>query len=134
MCVIHERLSSRSDSLWACIASKLSLGLSLTDIKNSVTKTTIACFEPSMDYVVVKIPRWDMKKFQHVSDKIGSAMKSVGGNPITQLRGSVPNQRWATSSRQWRRLRREHVHFDRRRKMHAHAFLHARPRRISKRN
>lgn len=62
----------------AYVAAKLSLGLSLTDVKNSVTKTTIACFEPSMDYVVVKIPRWDMRKFQHVSDKIGSAMKSVG--------------------------------------------------------
>lgn len=62
----------------AYVAAKLSLGLALTDVKNSVTKTTIACFEPSMDYVVVKIPRWDMKKFQHVSDKIGSAMKSVG--------------------------------------------------------
>jgi hypothetical protein len=62
----------------AYVAAKLSLGLALTDVKNSVTKTTTACFEPALDYVVVKIPRWDMKKFNHVSDLIGSAMKSVG--------------------------------------------------------
>lgn len=62
----------------AYCAAKLSLGLALTEIKNSVTKVTCACFEPALDYCVVKIPRWDMKKFQHVSDKIGSAMKSVG--------------------------------------------------------
>jgi len=62
----------------AYVAAKLSLGLCLTDIKNSVTKTTTACFEPSMDYVVVKVPRWDMRKFAHVSSEIGSAMKSVG--------------------------------------------------------
>ena len=62
----------------AYVAAKLSLGLALTDVKNSLTKTTCACFEPALDYVVVKIPRWDMKKFNHVSDLIGSAMKSVG--------------------------------------------------------
>ena len=62
----------------AYVAAKLSLGLALTDVKNSVVKTTTACFEPALDYLVVKIPRWDMKKFNHVSDLIGSAMKSVG--------------------------------------------------------
>lgn len=62
----------------AYIAAKLSLGDSLVDLKNSVTKDTTACFEPSLDYCVVKIPRWDLKKFPKVSSKIGSAMKSVG--------------------------------------------------------
>ena len=62
----------------AYVAAKLSLGLALTDVKNSITKVTTACFEPALDYLVVKIPRWDMKKFNHVSDLIGSAMKSVG--------------------------------------------------------
>ncbi len=54
------------------------MGIALTDVKNAVTKKTIACFEPSLDYIVVKIPRWDLKKFNRVSTKISSAMKSVG--------------------------------------------------------
>ncbi|KAI8825622.1 uncharacterized protein EV422DRAFT_616705 [Fimicolochytrium jonesii] len=62
----------------AFVAAKLGLGIPLTEVKNSVTKKTIACFEPSLDYVVVKIPRWDLKKFNRVSTKVGSAMKSVG--------------------------------------------------------
>lgn len=62
----------------AYVAAKLSLGLALPDIKNSVTTTTTACFEPSLDYCVVKIPRWDLSKFSRVSTKIGSSMKSVG--------------------------------------------------------
>lgn len=62
----------------AYVACKLALGLALTDIQNSVTKTTTACFEPALDYLVVKCPRWDMRKFNHVSDLIGSSMKSVG--------------------------------------------------------
>lgn len=62
----------------AYVAAKLSLGQSLVDIKNSVTMTTTACFEPSLDYLVVKIPRWDLSKFSRVSTKIGSSMKSVG--------------------------------------------------------
>ncbi|XP_042898576.1 multifunctional protein CAD isoform X2 [Parasteatoda tepidariorum] len=61
----------------AFFAAKLALGKSLLDLKNSVTLTT-ACFEPSLDYCVVKIPRWDLGKFPHVSTKIGSSMKSVG--------------------------------------------------------
>ncbi|TKX24295.1 pyrABCN-like protein [Elsinoe australis] len=62
----------------AFIAAKLGLGIPLNEIKNSVTKETSACFEPSLDYVVVKIPRWDLKKFMRVSTLLGSSMKSVG--------------------------------------------------------
>lgn len=62
----------------AFVAAKLALGVQLPDIKNSVTKCTTACFEPSLDYVVVKFPRWDLSKFTNVSRKIGSSMKSVG--------------------------------------------------------
>ena len=56
----------------------MSLGIALPVLRNSVTESTTACFEPSMDYCVVKIPRWDLSKFVHVSAKIGSSMKSVG--------------------------------------------------------
>jgi len=62
----------------AFIAAKLALGYGLHQLPNSVTQTTRACFEPALDYVVVKIPRWDLKKFKKVSRRIGSAMKSVG--------------------------------------------------------
>nr|NVI70434.1 rudimentary [Cucujiformia] len=62
----------------AYVAAKLSLGTALSEIKNSVTGNTTACFEPSLDYCVVKIPRWDLHKFHRVSTKIGSSMKSVG--------------------------------------------------------
>lgn len=62
----------------AFVAAKLSLGYGLHELKNSVTKTTSAFFEPALDYVVVKIPRWDLKKFKGVSTTIGSSMKSVG--------------------------------------------------------
>ena len=62
----------------AYVAAKLSLGIRLTEIKNSVTGVTTACFEPSLDYCVVKIPRWDLAKFIRVSKNIGSSMKSVG--------------------------------------------------------
>ncbi|BFG01259.1 CAD protein [Drosophila madeirensis] len=62
----------------AYVAAKLALGLPLTEIKNSVTGNTTACFEPSLDYCVVKIPRWDLAKFTRVSKHIGSSMKSVG--------------------------------------------------------
>ena len=62
----------------AFIAAKLGLGIPLNEISNSVTKVTCACFEPSLDYVVVKIPRWDLKKFTRVSTQLNSAMKSVG--------------------------------------------------------
>ena len=51
----------------AYVAAKLALGYSLTDLQNAVTQTTTACFEPALDYVVVKIPRWDLKKFRNVS-------------------------------------------------------------------
>jgi carbamoyl-phosphate synthase (ammonia) len=62
----------------AFVAAKLALGKLLPDLKNSVTRSTTACFEPSLDYIVVKIPRWDLSKFDRVSREIGSAMKSVG--------------------------------------------------------
>ena len=62
----------------AFVAAKVGLGYSLFDIKNSVTKQTPAFFEPALDYVVAKIPRWDLSKFTGVSRKIGSSMKSVG--------------------------------------------------------
>ncbi len=62
----------------AYVAAKLALGASLTDIKNSVTKKTIACFEPALDYLVVKFPRWDLTKFQKSQNRIGSSMQSVG--------------------------------------------------------
>ncbi len=62
----------------AFVAAKLGLGYGLFDLKNSVTKSTCAFFEPALDYVVVKIPRWDLGKFHGVSKEIGSSMKSVG--------------------------------------------------------
>jgi len=62
----------------AFIAAKLALGYSLIDLPNTITKRTMACFEPALDYVVVKIPRWDLTKFKRASKKIGSEMKSVG--------------------------------------------------------
>lgn len=62
----------------AYVATKLSLGKNLVSIRNSVTKTTTACFEPSLDYCVVKMPRWDLKKFARVSNKLGSSMMSIG--------------------------------------------------------
>tara|TARA_Y100000310_G_scaffold318878_1_gene373463 strand:+ start:27769 stop:30969 length:3201 start_codon:yes stop_codon:yes gene_type:complete len=62
----------------AHIAAKLALGYSLTEIENSITKTTKACFEPALDYIVIKIPRWDMEKFKKVKFELGSEMKSVG--------------------------------------------------------
>lgn len=62
----------------AFVAAKLALGYSLPELQNSITKKTTACFEPALDYLVVKIPRWDLKKFRRVSKKIGSEMKSVG--------------------------------------------------------
>ncbi|MDR3220135.1 MAG: carbamoyl-phosphate synthase (glutamine-hydrolyzing) large subunit [Dysgonamonadaceae bacterium] len=62
----------------AFIAAKLALGYGLQELKNSVTKTTTAFFEPALDYIVCKIPRWDLGKFHGVSQEIGSSMKSVG--------------------------------------------------------
>ena len=62
----------------AFVAAKLGLGYGLFELKNSVTKTTNAFFEPALDYVVCKIPRWDLSKFQGVDKELGSSMKSVG--------------------------------------------------------
>ena len=62
----------------AYTAAKIGLGHTLPELPNAVTKTTTANFEPSLDYIVTKIPRWDLSKFQHVNRDIGSSMKSVG--------------------------------------------------------
>eukprot|EP01038_Epipyxis_sp_PR26KG_P004965 gene4965-6940_t len=62
----------------AFVAAKIAMGINLPQITNSVTGTTQACFEPSLDYVVTKVPRWDLGKFEGVSKQIGTAMKSVG--------------------------------------------------------
>ncbi len=61
----------------AFIAAKLALGKSLVELRNSITKSTTACFEPALDYLVVKMPRWDFEKFKEVSRELGSGMKSV---------------------------------------------------------
>eukprot|EP00928_Gymnodinium_smaydae_P031892 TRINITY_DN2325_c0_g1_i1.p1 TRINITY_DN2325_c0_g1~~TRINITY_DN2325_c0_g1_i1.p1 ORF type:complete len:1505 (+),score=251.24 TRINITY_DN2325_c0_g1_i1:493-4515(+) len=62
----------------AYVAAKLALGSDLVQLRNSVTKCTTACFEPSLDYIVAKVPRWDLQKFATVDQRIGSCMKSVG--------------------------------------------------------
>lgn len=62
----------------AFVAAQIALGKSLPEIRNAVTGTTSAMFEPALDYLAVKIPRWDLNKFRKVSDQIGSEMKSVG--------------------------------------------------------
>ena len=62
----------------AYIAAKLALGKTLPQLRNSITKKTSAFFEPALDYVVVKVPRWDLDKYEHVDRRIGSEMKSVG--------------------------------------------------------
>ena len=62
----------------AYIAAKLALGYKLTELENSITKKTYSCFEPALDYVALKIPRWDLAKFPRVEEEIGSKMKSVG--------------------------------------------------------
>jgi carbamoyl-phosphate synthase large subunit len=62
----------------AFVAAKIALGASLPELRNAVTKNTTANFEPSLDYIVTKIPRWDLSKFQHVGRNIGPSMKSVG--------------------------------------------------------
>src|SRR6185295_14239001 len=62
----------------AFVAAKLALGYTLIELKNSVTKTTTACFEPALDYLVLKMPRWDLAKFENAAPRIGTEMKSVG--------------------------------------------------------
>ena len=82
---VNARLS-RSSALaskatgypFAFVAAKLGMGYGLFELKNSVTKTTSAFFEPALDYVVCKIPRWDLSKFRGVDKELGSSMKSVG--------------------------------------------------------
>jgi carbamoylphosphate synthase large subunit len=60
------------------VAAKIGLGYTLDEIENSITKVTKAFFEPALDYVVVKFPKWDLQKFEKVSQLISSEMKSVG--------------------------------------------------------
>eukprot|EP00040_Diaphanoeca_grandis_P024288 m.133290 g.133290 ORF g.133290 m.133290 type:complete len:2144 (-) comp29666_c1_seq1:204-6635(-) len=62
----------------AYVAAKLALNIPLPELRNSITKKTTACFEPSLDYCVVKVPRWDLAKFPGVDRRLGTAMKSVG--------------------------------------------------------
>ena len=62
----------------AFVAAKLALGYTLPEIKNSITQTTSACFEPALDYLVLKVPRWDLTKFEGAAPRIGTEMKSVG--------------------------------------------------------
>jgi carbamoyl-phosphate synthase large subunit len=62
----------------AYTAAKIALGHTLPELPNAVTKTTTACFEPALDYIVCKIPKWDLAKFQYVNREVGSSMKSVG--------------------------------------------------------
>merc|ERR1719182_1071032 len=62
----------------AYVAAKIALGSDLVQLRNSVTRCTTACFEPSLDYVVAKVPRWDLRKFSTVDPAVGSCMKSVG--------------------------------------------------------
>lgn len=62
----------------AYLAAQLILGKNLNEVKNQVTQVTQSCFEPALDYIVVKIPRWDLEKFKGAEEKIGSSMKSVG--------------------------------------------------------
>jgi carbamoyl-phosphate synthase large subunit len=62
----------------AFVAAKLALGHNLAELRNAITRATTACFEPALDYVVVKAPRWDLQKFRNASPTIGSSMKSVG--------------------------------------------------------
>lgn len=62
----------------AFVAAKLALGYTLPQLRNAITEVTCADFEPSLDYVAIKIPRWDLQKFRHVSDQVTSEMKSVG--------------------------------------------------------
>ncbi len=62
----------------AYVAAKLALGHALPDLPNAVTRSTSACFEPALDYIVIKMPRWDLNKFENANHQIGTEMKSVG--------------------------------------------------------
>ncbi len=62
----------------AFVAAKLTVGYDLNEVENSITKATSACFEPALDYIVLKFPRWDLQKFKYVNTQLGSEMKSVG--------------------------------------------------------
>ena len=77
--ILRSALASKATGYpLAYTAAKIALGHTLPELPNAVTKSTTACFEPSLDYIVTKIPKWDLAKFQHVERNVGSAMKSVG--------------------------------------------------------
>ena len=78
--LISSALASKATGYpLAYTAAKLALGHTLPELPNAVTKTTTACFEPSLDYIVTKIPKWDLAKFSsQVNREVGSSMKSVG--------------------------------------------------------
>jgi hypothetical protein len=74
---IHPSWVAMSGYPLAYVAAKLSLGQDLVSIRNSVNKTTTACFEPALDYCVVKLPRWDLDKFSRVSTELGKQAGST---------------------------------------------------------
>lgn len=77
--ILSSALASKATGYpLAYTAAKIALGHTLPELPNAVTKTTTACFEPSLDYIVTKIPKWDLAKFSQVSREVGSSMKSVG--------------------------------------------------------
>src|SRR5260221_14059681 len=77
--ILSSALASKATGYpLAYTAAKFALGHTLPELPNAVTKTTTACFEPSLDYIVTKIPKWDLAKFSHVSREVGSSMISVG--------------------------------------------------------
>lgn len=79
MLTLYSALASKATGYpLAYTAAKIALGHTLPELPNAVTKSTTACFEPALDYIVTKIPKWDLAKFQHVERNVGSAMKSVG--------------------------------------------------------
>ena len=86
----------------AYVAAKLALGRALLDIQNSITRRTTAFFEPALDYIVCKLPRWDLDKFQGASARIGSEMKSVG--EVMAIGRSFPgsDSEGATHAGHWR--------------------------------
>jgi len=86
----------------AYVAAKIGLGYNLDEIRNSVTQKTTAFFEPSLDYVVCKIPRWDLDKFDKVDQKLGSEMKSVWEvMAIGRSSNSKENFRYSASLYEW---------------------------------
>ena len=96
----------------AFVAAKLALGYSLTEIENKITKKTKACFEPALDYIVVKIPRWDLQKFKQVDQSIGTEMKSVGEvMSIGRTFEEALQKALRMVGRDWKGLTQNKIHF-----------------------